>query len=168
MKNATLGGESGAVVLSRTDAPESTPAFHKLQAVSQAFAHGLRLLSHPVQFSDIARHRLDVRQRVWGATGFLLSLPEDEAWAVLEAFQNELVVARDGPLEAERQRQANLWGRFCAQQRPRMPRLTKAEQRRADAINFDDTPRERLAAAWNQASEQDRRDLIRQAMEVTA
>lgn len=45
----------------------------------------------------------------------------------------------------------------------RSPPLTPTQQRRADAISFDDTPRETLAAAWAGASEQDRRDLIERA-----
>ncbi len=45
----------------------------------------------------------------------------------------------------------------------RSPSLTRIEQRRADAISFDDTPREALAAAWAGASEKDRRDLLDRA-----
>ncbi len=45
----------------------------------------------------------------------------------------------------------------------RPPPLTKIEQRRAAAIQFDDTLRAILAAAWAGASDRDRRDLVNRA-----
>ena len=45
----------------------------------------------------------------------------------------------------------------------RPPPLTRVEKRRADAIQFDDTPRAKLATAWAGATERDRRDLLDRA-----
>jgi hypothetical protein len=55
-----------------------------------------------------------------------------------------------------------LWARVCREHR--RPPLTKIEQRRADAIQFDDTPRAILASAWVGATDRDQRDLIHRAI----
>lgn len=72
---------------------------------------------------------------------------------------------------AERNQQAEEWpflgvdpdpsNRVCRKHRP--PPLTPAQKQRADAISFDDSPLETLAAAWAGASEQDQRDLVARA-----
>lgn len=54
-----------------------------------------------------------------------------------------------------------MFARVCREHRP--PPLTKIEQRRAAAINFDNTPRAILAAAWAGATDRDRRDLVNRA-----
>ena len=51
-----------------------------------------------------------------------------------------------------------MFRRICREHRA--PKLTRIEQRRADAITFDDSPRAILAAAWAGASDRDRRDLV--------
>ncbi len=116
-----------------------------------------------------------MQQQSWFAATGIRSLPPDVAWDLTDAARRDLVAAMDFPpdrigatpeLEAERQLRA--WSRFCRKQGASMLRLTKAEQRRAVFISFDDTPRERLAAAWAGASDKDRRDLLQRVIGVAA
>jgi hypothetical protein len=98
--------------------------------------------------ATIFRKRLGPCERLTVASAAMLSLDPDARDTLIQA--------------AERARKAEqVFRRIGRRHRP--PPLTPVEQRRADAISFDDTPRETLAAAWAGASERDRRDLVARA-----
>ena len=102
----------------------------------------------------ILRARCGPMERLCLASATLMALDRDARLELIQA--------------AERGRQAEefpfpgvnpkLWAHVCREHRP--PPLTKIEKRRAAAIQFDDSPRAILAAAWAGASDKDRRDLV--------
>ena len=98
--------------------------------------------------ATILRKRLGPCERLTVASAAMLSLDPDSRDTLIRA--------------AERGRKAEqVFRRVGRKYRP--PPLTKIEQRRADAISFDDTLRETLAAAWAGASDKDRHDLVARA-----
>ncbi len=108
-------------------------------------------LAKPEAAADLAailRKRLRPCERLTLASAAMLSLDPDSRDLLIQA--------------AERGKRAERVFRRVGR-RHRAPPLTKIEQRRADAISFDDTPRETLAAAWSGASDKDRRDLVARA-----
>ncbi len=132
----------------------------RLDGAGAAVASALRVLPAAgdpghMQAGDIAaglatilRKRLGPCERLTVASAAMLSLDPDSRDLLIQA--------------AERGKRAERVFRRAGH-RHRPPPLTKIEQRRADAISFDDTPRETLAAAWVGAREQDRRDLVARA-----
>ena len=98
--------------------------------------------------ATIFRKRLGPCERLTLASATMLSLDPDSRDLLMQA--------------AERGKRAEqVFRRVGRRHRP--PPLTPVEQRRADAITFDSTPRETLAAAWAGATERDRRDLMARA-----
>ena len=98
--------------------------------------------------ATIFRKRLGPCERLTLASAAMLALGPDNRDLLMQA--------------AERDRKAaQVFRRVGRRHRP--PPLTPVEQRRADAISFDSTPRETLAAAWAGASDRDRCDLVARA-----
>ncbi len=105
----------------------------------------------------ILRARCGPMERLTLASAALMALDRDARQELTQA--------------AERDRQAEefpfpgvnpeMFRRVCREHRS--PPLTRIEKRRADAIQFDDSPRATLAAAWAGASDRDRRDLVNRA-----
>ena len=129
----------------------------RLDSASAAIADALRALpgagepghSSPgdlaADLAGIFRKHLSPCERLTVASAAMMSLDPDSRRDLVEA--------------AERCRKSDqVFWRVGRRHRP--PPQTKIEQRRADAISFDDTPRETLARAWAGASDRDRRDLV--------
>ena len=141
----------------------------RLDRASAAVANALRVLpaagepGYPspgeiaAGLALILRARCGPMERLTLASAALMALDRDARQDLLHA--------------AERDRQAEefpfpgvdpeLWARVCREHRP--PPLTPIEKRRAAAIQFEDTPRAVLAAAWAGASDRDCRDLVNRA-----
>jgi len=129
----------------------------RLDNASAAIADALRVLPSAGEpghmppgdlaagLASIFRKRLGPCERLTVASAAMLSLDPDSRDTLIRA--------------AERGRKSDqVFRRVGRRHRP--PPLTKIEQRRADAISFDSSPRETLAAAWAGASDRDRRDLM--------
>ena len=141
-------------------------AHDRLDRASAAVANALRVLpaagepGYPspgeiaAGLALIFRVRYGPMERLTLASAAMMALDADA--------RHELTQA------AERDRQAEefpfpgvdpeMFRRVCREHRS--PPLTPIEKRRADAIQFDDSPRAILAAAWAGASDRDRRDLV--------
>ena len=96
----------------------------------------------------IIRARCGPMERLTLASAALMALDPDSLDTLITAAQRDL----DPP-----------WPFTSFGRRHRPPPLTPIEKRRAAAIQFEDTPRAVLAAAWAGASDRDRRDLVKRA-----
>lgn len=135
----------------------------RLDRASAAVANALRILPiagepgypSPGQIAaglaTILRARLGPNERLTIASATMLSLDRDAAEELAEAALADIRAGEEAPA-------------FTGfRHRHRSPPLTRVEQRRADAIQFEGSPRAILAAAWVGASDRDRRDLVNRA-----
>ncbi len=105
----------------------------------------------------IFRARYGPMERLTLASAALMALDPDARRKLTEAAERDRQ-AKEFPFPGV---DPEMWARVCREHRP--PPLTKIEKRRAAAIQFEDTPRAILAAAWAGASDRDRRDLVNRA-----
>jgi hypothetical protein len=145
------------------------PHGHWRTTTGDAIAAGLRCLRHAGDpgyepagklaggMAIILRARLGTMERLYLASAALLSLDRDSRQELVQAADRDQQ-PDDWPFPGV---DREMFNQVCREHRS--PPLTKIEQRRADAISFDDTPRETLAHAWNNATDRDRRDLVNRA-----
>ncbi len=141
----------------------------RLDRASAAVANALRVLpaagepGYPspgeiaAGLATIFRDRYGPMERLTLASAAMMALDPDARHELTQAAERDRQ-ADDWPFPGV---DPELWARVCREHRP--PSLTKIEQRRAAAIQFDDTPRAILATAWAGASDRDRRDLVNRA-----
>jgi hypothetical protein len=165
MENPGMGAGAPKRLAGRLDIAESIAPDRHLQVAARALAAGLIALPDACETAAILRRRLDLRERIWLAASGVLALPADRAEALACAVLAEIAHHRLAPQAREAGRQTAIWRAYVGRSTYRSPALTPAERRRAAAISFDESPRAELAAAWQAATERDRRDLIRRATE---
>ncbi len=109
------------------------------------------------RLAHILRARFDPMERLCLASAAVMALDQDGRQALIEAAEHDQQ-AEEWPFLGVDPDPSN---RVCRKHRP--PPLTPAQKQRADAISFDGSPRETLAAAWAGATERNRRDLVARA-----
>ena len=148
------------------NAPAPPVAPDRLERVLAHTGYCLREIRHTARpgalSGDLAliwrRHLGPVERCLLLATAAQAADPEDLD-ALLTAVQRDREV-EEWPFPGV---DPEMFRRVCREHRP--PPLTKIEQRRADAISFDESPRATLVAAWAGASDRDRRDLVNRVTE---
>lgn len=146
--------------------------------VGEAVARMLRLLpaagepGHASEYglatglSCILRARLGPMERLTLASATIMSLDAEDAEALAQAALADL--RGDALAEREAERQRRQFAEHCATSTYRSPPLSRREAREAARIRLDISPRAKLAEAWAQAPDRDRRDLIDRATKAVA
>lgn len=121
MENPAQGGVSESRT-GKLDTPESARSTYDPQAACRAIAAGLVYLPDACDMAAILRRRLDLQERIWLATGSILSLPEAAAEDMSRATIADIEAHRRTPHEREVERQRAAWRRHCADPKQRARR----------------------------------------------